>query len=229
MKKILITPLLLLLFIAGFSQNLDYGVHGKYLHPIKKETLEKAKFMADLIPYYPVWWIAGYESVEILATCDGKAMMASGANDTLSTEQRNILSKAELGTDIILNIKFKSKNAVTDNIETGTMNYSATVIPETEAEYPGGNQQMTQYLKENAIDKIPEISSKQIQQTLVEFTVNEKGETANAKIIKTSGDSETDKLLIEAINKMPKWSPAKDSKGRKVKQEFEFSVGSSGC
>ena len=109
------------------------------------------------------------------------------------------------------------------------MNYSATVIPETEAEYPGGNQQMTQYLKENAIDKIPEISSKQIQQTLVEFTVNEKGETANAKIIKTSGDSETDKLLIEAINKMPKWSPAKDSKGRKVKQEFEFSVGSSGC
>lgn len=88
---------------------------------------------------------------------------------------------------------------------------------------------MTQYLRENAINKIPETTSKQLQQALVGFTVNEKGAIANVQISKTSGDPNTDKLLLEAINKMPKWRPAEDSKGVKVKQEFEFSVGNVGC
>ena len=88
---------------------------------------------------------------------------------------------------------------------------------------------MTQYLRENAINKIPETTSKQLQQVIVGFTVNEEGKIANVQISKTSGDPNTDKLLLEAINKMPKWRPAEDSKGVKVKQEFEFSVGNVGC
>jgi TonB family protein len=63
----------------------------------------------------------------------------------------------------------------------------------------------------------------------VEFTVNEDCEIANAQISKTSGDQETDELLLNVINQMPKWKPAENAKGRKVKQEFEFSVGNVGC
>jgi TonB family protein len=186
--------------------------------------------MADIIPYYPAQWIMSYVSVEILATCDGKAMTATSASDTLSTEQKSILNTVDLGTDIVINITYKSKNSVTNNNEISRMNYSATVIPEIEAEYPSGFQQMTQYLKENAINKISDTTSKQIQQVLVRFTVNEEGEITNAQVFKTSGDLKTDKLLLEVINKMPKWKPAEDSKGMKVKQEFEFSVGAAtGC
>jgi TonB family protein len=229
MEKRIITPLLFLLFISGFSQNLSYEVHGKYTHPVKKEILTNAESMSDIIPYYPVHWIMGYVSAEISTTSYGKTMMATGTNDRLSTEQKDILKTVDLGTDIIINITYKYKNPVTGNIDIGSSNYSATVIPEIQAEYPGGQQQMTQYLKENAINKIPDTTSRQIETAIVRFTVNEEGEIADAQIFKTSGDPKTDKLLLKVINKMPKWSPAEDSKGIKVKQEFEFSVGSVGC
>ena len=34
--------------------------------------------------------------------------------------------------------------------------------------------------------------------------------------------TKTDKLLLEVINGMPKWKPAENAKGVKVKQDFEF-------
>jgi len=188
MEKSIITPLLFLLYITGFSQGLNFNVHGKYSHPIKKAELNDARFMSDIIPYYPAQWIMSYVSVEILATSDGKTMMAMGTNDTLSTEQKNIIYTADLGTDIVINIEYKYKNSVTDNIDINRMNYSVTVVPEIEAEFPGGYQQMTRYLKENAIDKISDTTSKVFQQVIVRFTVNEEGEIANAQIFKTSGD-----------------------------------------
>ena len=100
-----------------------------------------------------------------------------------------------------------------------------TVVPEIEAEYIGGYQELIKYLKVNVIDKISEPSVTAIrfqppfQSAKVIFTVNEEGKIVNATISKTSGDAKTDKILPDAINKMPKWKPANE-KGIKVKQEF---------
>jgi len=84
---------------------------------------------------------------------------------------------------------------------------------------------MRNYLKENAISKITEAASKKIKPAIVRFIINEDGAIAKAQISTTTGDDDTDKLLLEAINKMPNWKPAEDSKGKKVKQEFVLSVG----
>jgi TonB family protein len=229
MKKILIALLLLLFFITGFSQNLNYEVHGNYIHSVKKEILNKSNSIGDIIPYYPTGWIGGYISVEISATSDGKTVMAEGANDTLNDQQKDILTTAVLGTDIVINIKYKQKNWVNDKVQVNIINYTVTIVPDIEAEFPGGNELMTKYLKENAINKISETTSKELKQGIVRFTVNEEGTITDAKIFKTSGDLNTDKLLLEVINKMPKWRAAEDSNGIKVKQEFEFSVGNVGC
>lgn len=105
-----------------------------------------------------------------------------------------------------------------------------TVVPETEAEYPGGFKQLTEYLTENFINKISEKNAlERIRQAIVKFTVNEEGQIVDAKIFKTSKDPKTDKLLLEAINKMPKWSPAKNAMGIKVKQEISIPFGGGGC
>ena len=66
--------------------------------------------------------------------------------------------------------------------------------------------------------------SKDFTQAIVSFTVNEDGKIADAIVSKSSGDAATDKLLLKAINKMPKWKPAETADGTKVKQAFEFSV-----
>jgi TonB family protein len=229
MKNIIIIPILFLLFANSFAQDLNYEVHGKYTHPIKKETLDRAKSMSDMIPYYPSNWIAYYISVEILATNNGMPVTSAGINDQLSTEQKQILSSADPGTDVVINISFTYNNSVTDIANVGKMHYIATIVPQTEAEYPGGNQQMNQYFKENVISKIPGASSKQLPEILLGFTVNEEGKIDHARIIKTSRDPKIDELLLEAITNMPKWRPAEDSNGTKVKQEFEFSVGRAGC
>jgi TonB family protein len=229
MKISIIILLLSLLFITGFSQNLSYAVHSTYSHPVEKEKLNGAKSMSDIIPDYPASWMTDYISAEILTTINGKAAKAMSTNDMLTAEQINILHTVDLGSDIVVNITYKSKNATTDNIEINSMHFSVTVVPEIEAEYIGGNVEMTKYLKENAINKIPEAIVKDLQQAVVKFTINEKGEIANARLSKTSGDKKIDRLLLDAIKSMPQWRPAQNSKGIKVKQEFEFSVGNIGC
>jgi len=230
MKNNAITLFLLLSVMTGFSQDLNYDVHGAYSRSVTKEKLNDAKTMRDINPGYPTSsWITDYVSAEILATNNGKAMKAAGKNEVLSEEQKNILKTADLGTDVVIDVKFKQVNTVTGDVEIRKMHFSFTLVPEVEAEYPGGQEQLTQYLKQNAISKISVKDSKNFPMTKVRFIVNEAGEIADAKISATSGDREIDGLLLETINKMTKWKPAENSKGIKVKQEFEFSVGNGGC
>ncbi len=232
MKKIFLTPLLLLSFATSFAQDMKFELNSKLINPIKKEKLDEAKVMGDIIPGYPTNWIEGYVSVNISGTCDGKMISAKGTNEKLTAEQKNILNTADLGTNISVNIEYKTKNAISNAIELSTMHYRTTYAPDVQAEYVSGKEQMTDYLKENIITKVPEAINKQMTRAIVKFTVNESGEINNAEIGKTSGDAKTDKLLLEAINNMPKWKPAQNSNGTKVKQDFEFILGSNyivGC
>jgi len=218
----------LFICLTGFSQDLKYEVRGRYQRPVKKEKLEEARFLGDFISGYPTNWITEYVSVEISATCNGKSMKAVSLNDFLSPEQRNILKTADLSTPIVLDVKYKYRNPANGIMENNNIHTSVAVVPEIEAEYTGGREQMLKYLKENAIDKISSTIPEQFQQ-LVIFTINEEGKIVNARITMASKDPGADKLLMEAINKMPRWKPAENSEGVKVKQEFEFAVGNGGC
>jgi len=229
MKNTITTLLFFLAFITGYSQNLGYQVHGNYSRPITKEKLSAALTMNDISPGYPSSWITNYISAEVSATINGKVMKGLGKNDILSPEQKNILHQAELGTDVVVDIQYRYPNSVTNNMDLRGMHFEVTVVPEIEAEFIGGQAQLTQYLKENAINKISEADSKQMKQAIVSFTINEKGSIANAQISTTSGDPEIDKLLLKAITKMPKWKPAENAMCIKVKQDFQFSVGNDGC
>jgi TonB family protein len=156
--------------------------------------------------------------------------MATGANDILTPEQLNILQSASLGTEIVVHIQYQFLNDITHQIEDRSINYSTTIVPETEAEFPGGDQQLRQYFQGNAIDKLSEESSASLQQTVVRFTVDEQGDIANTQVVQSSGDAEIDEMFLDAINNMPEWKPAQDAQGIAVRQDFQFSVGNNtGC
>src|SRR4051812_9112396 len=116
MKKIiLLSPIALFFGLSAFAKigdkistdttkPLQFGVNGKYERPVKKESLIDCDSLNDIIAYYPVNWITTYDSVEILATCNGKTMRAMSANDKLSTEQKNILKTIDLGADLYINV-----------------------------------------------------------------------------------------------------------------------------
>ncbi len=233
MKKLLITPLLLLFCLNGSSQgspvtaqNWDFAVRANHGNSINIEKLNQVKSLSDLMPDYAASWIDKYLSVEISVTSGGKTISSRSKNEVLSTEQIKLLSTADLSTDVIINSTYLRKNAISGEPEENKMKYRSTVVPDTEAEYTGGQEQLIQYLKENAINKIEEENSKRTVQALVKFVINEQGEITDVQVSKTSDYPNIDKLLLETITNMPKWKPAQNAKGEKVKQGFEFSLNS---
>jgi len=156
--------------------NLNYSLQGRYKRPVTQTALQEAKLLGDFISGYPASWISDYISVEIMSRCDGKSLKAVSTNDMLTAEQKNILQAATLAADIIINVEYKSQNSMTGNFENSKMHVAMTVVPEIEAEYIGGKQEMTKYLKENVINKISAATPKEFQQGIVIFTINEKGE-----------------------------------------------------
>lgn len=211
---------------SNVSQELRFDVRGDYSRPVKLDKLKNAKSLGDIIPYYPVNWITHYRSSELSITTNGKALKANGSDDKLNSGQIQILQSVELASEIEITVKFKATNSVTGDMEDHTMKVLMTVVPEAEAEFPGGREQMRKYLKEAAINKI---NFDEIKPAIVNFTINEDGNAVNVLITKSTGNEKTDKLLIEAVNGMPKWKSAQNSKGKKVKQNFVFLIEMGGC
>jgi len=213
---------------SGFniSQELRFNVRGNYARPVLEDNLKKAKNLGDIIPYYPVNWISHYKSSEISITTNGKVLKARGSDDKLNSEQIQILKAVGPASEIGITVKYKATNAVTGVLEDHTMNVLMTVVPDVEAEYPGGREQIRKYLQEAAINKI---SQGEIKPAIVRFIINEEGAAVNALVTKSTGNDNTDKLLIEAVKNMPKWKPAQNSKGKKVKQDFVFLIEMGGC
>lgn len=263
MKSTIIIFLITLYLTPVFSEDYKYDYRGRNTPTVKKECIKEAHFITEITPefwrylalsykeqcqlnellelrrilYYPednYNDFIDYVSFEIGATCNGNALAARSTSDKLTIEQKNILNSADMGSDIIIKIKFKYKNQVNENpsndnnILEGEL--AVTLVPETEAEYPGGFNQMSAFFIENFFNKISETSnSEMIAQAVVKFTINEEGQVVNAKIFRSSSNTEIDKLILEATNKMPVWKPAKNLMGKRVKQEFTIPFVGGGC
>lgn len=228
--KIFATTLLLICFMySGFSQNLQFEVKGTYTKSITKDQLAQAMSMTDINPGYPSSWITDYVSTKVTATNNGTEMSAYGTNESLTEHQRHIIQQADMATDIKVEVAYRNKNAVTNEVSINAMHFGMTVVPEKQAEYIGGPEQLNHYLKINAIQKIDAKKSADLGDVIIRFTVTEEGEIANAQLSGTSKDPAIDKMLLKAINKMPKWKPAENAAGEKIAQQFVFSVGNIGC
>lgn len=231
--KTIFTLLLSLFLLNGFSQNPRDVFAGRYIPPISAETLNRATVISDVIPNCPEHWdeIIDIVSVKILAICDGEAKLAEGKTEKVNLEQYDILNRADLGTEISIQIEFKWKDvnsSVADNGKIQKMNeFRVAVVPETEAQFPGGTKELKKYLENNISSKVPKPSKEKplVPGATAVFTVDENGVVSDVKIIsKASSDPEVDKLLLEGLSKMPKWIPAQNAKGEKVKQEFKCGI-----
>lgn len=246
MKNIQI-KLIALLFIVftfpilGASQDSltnEFGYEVKRVYSkitITKEKLNEAHTLTDLNNenkdldmYYKSSWVKEYISVEILTSHKGTTRKASAKNGTLSQEQKDIMKMADAGTDISVKVQYIPENKLTHN-DIKELDFVITVDPENGAEYIGGQQKLNQYIKENAIDKIPEGSFKNYDLTAIKFAINEEGQITDAHIFESVyqsfNDEKVDKLLLETIRNMPCWTPAEYANGIKIKQEFVLTVG----
>ncbi|MDP1814871.1 MAG: energy transducer TonB [Leadbetterella sp.] len=229
MKKLVLGLLLSTTFLSGFAQDLAYEVRGKYLRTVTKDVLEHSNLLSDIIAGYPVNWVKEYISVDVLTEKDGKTEIAKGENQVLNTEQKSILNKADLESEVHINVRYISINSVTERKESNEMVVKMTVVPDIQAEFEGGYENLKKYLKDNLIDRIIENTPPEFQKGKVVFKIDPNGKLVDAEILESSGDTNMDNFLLEVFRNMPNWKPAQNATGEKVKQRFEFSMGIGGC
>lgn len=204
---------------------LEYKVNQVYPYiSITKEVLHEAKTLVDLNNRYKPSWVDSYISVEVSTTHDGKTRKTIGKNNVLNQAQKNSMNTADAGTDVSVKVHYMPKNTLTQN-DPKEIHFTFTVNPEHTAKYAGGQQQLKQYLKEHAIDKIPAGTFKGYSLAAVKFTINEEGQVINPYIFESSKNEKVDTLLLNAITNMSNWKPATYANGVKVKQEFALTVG----
>jgi TonB family protein len=229
MKKLILGLLLSTTFLSGIAQDLVYEVRGKNLKTVTKDVLEHSNLLSDIIAGYPVNWVKEYVSVDVLTEKDGKTEIAKGENQVLNTEQKTILNKVDLDSEVHINVHYKSINSVTERKENNEMVVKMTVVPEIQAEFEGGYENLKKYLKDNLIDRIIENTPPEFQKGKVVFKIDPNGKLVDEEILESSGDTNMDNFLLEVFRNMPNWKPAQNAIGEKVKQRFEFSMGIGGC
>ena len=207
------------------SEQPDYEVNVNYPPlSITKQQLNEANTIANINKFFKPSWIREYISVEILTTQNGMTKKGISKSDFFSHEQKDNMAKADVGTDIQIKVQYMPENTLKHN-DAKEFKFSFLVNPEIEAQFPGGQQQLKQYLNEHAINKIPAGSFENYDLATIKFSINENGKIVDAHAFWPFKDEMIDNLLLEAIQNMPNWNPAEYANGVKVKQELVLSVG----
>ncbi|MEI6020986.1 MAG: TonB C-terminal domain-containing protein [Bacteroidota bacterium] len=174
-----------------------------------------------------------YVSIEIVVKSKGEYQNAKGTSHALNKQQKELLLMADLGTDIVVKLKFKYKEWISnadkdDGIKEAE--YTLTVIPNEEAMMNGGYTQFSDYLNEHLVKPFPGKSNfNKIAQAAVQFSVNDKGEIIMPKLIRSSSDKKIDQAILKVISNMKHWNVAKNAQGLPVQEEFTVSLGGGGC
>lgn len=192
-------------------------------------VLDTAITIEDLNPYYKSSWVKEFESVSISTIHDGKIRKANNQDDVLTQEQLNNLKTADIRSDITIELNYIPDNTLSHN-ESKTYDFTFTINPNQQAEYPGGREQFDDYINEKITGKISDANIKIHNVRAVQFTIDESGQVVDAHIPDTPSNfnedaNAVDSLMMHAICNMPKWKPATYDDGTKVDQEFVLTAG----
>ena len=232
MKSSILFIAILLLSVSLEGQDQDrisFDVRRISGSPIVEADLQQAHTIKDINPGYPSSWVDGYESVVVTVTDDEQTATAMGQGETFTAEQQALLKDAIAGDQISIEVKYRpahfSKHEASKTI---AMNYS--IVPEKEAEYPGGRDALMTFLEERTIGKLnPEIA-KAIEIASVTFTISGDGIVEEVTLDKPTYHASVNELLLNAFKDMPKWAPATRADGSQLSQKFQLTLGTMiGC
>ena len=229
MKKILFV-LFALPCCYGFSQTAREIFSKRTAAAVHREQLLGASTVKQIIPDCPAHWDQTIDIVYVYISGykNGNELRASADGETLSDKQKEILKNSDLGTIVEVEIWFRWKDSTTalgDYGKIQKMNeYRLAVVPEIEAEYPGGKEEVSKYLEENILPKVQTLGEEK-QITLVQgfFTIDENGKLSDLNFPGQAHASDCDRVLKDALKNMPDWTPAKNANGSHIKQVFNFS------
>lgn len=194
---------------------------------IQETKLDKINTLTDLNKRYPASWVKAYISVEISAFKNGIQTKASGISDVLNQEQKELIRLVDRSSDIAVSVTYLPNNSLKNDTKK-QYDFKVTVLPDKNADYAEGVEQLIQYLQEHAIVNIEAGSFTGYDLTAIKFTITEQGHITDIQVALPSKNAKIDEMLVMAISKMPKWKPAEYANGLKVKQDFILTIGNMG-
>lgn len=192
---------------------------------VSREVIKDANTIMDINRHYKTTWVKEYYSVDVLTSQKGTVKKASGKSEVLTAKQKKLISNADMGEEITIQVHYLPDNTLSTN-EPKHYEFSFEVSPEVEAQYSGGEKKLMSYLEDEAISKISKDKFEQWALAAVKFTIDEKGHIVDPSVFESSNDEEIDKVLLDAICNMPSWMPAAYANGQNTAQEFVLMVGS---
>jgi len=208
------------------------GIHQKLRKQL--DSLKKTEFPLGYYANNPMSYdmLIDYYSVEITEDANTQQISASSNSDMLSPEQKKLMSNAAIGSTLNIVVKFKLKNRYAalnnENFYQGFLNLN--IVPTFEAKFPGGMIQFENYINANIFDQCANNKEyAQLSFMKIKFTVDKNGSITGANLLEGSKNVQLNHRVLEALNKMPKWQAAMNSKRINVQQSFEFYFGSNGC
>ncbi len=191
---------------------------------IQEDELVEINTLTDLNKRYPTSWVREYISVEISAYKNGTQTKALGIGDVLNQEQKELMRLADRNSDIAVSVMYLPENSLKNNA-VKQYDFKVTIMPDKNAVYNEGAEQLIQYLQKNSIVNIEAGSFTGYDLTAIKFTITEQGHITDIQVAMPSKDTKIDEMLVAAISKMPNWKPAEFSNGLKVKQNFVLTIG----
>ena len=142
-------------------------------------------------------------------------------------------AKIEWGLKHLRRLTFKNGKLVNSGYMMGSGVYydnnGQYLFPvlETEAEFPGGNKVLTEWIKSNMQYPKECVENKIEGRAFVRFVVKKDGSIDNVEILKSSRNSELDQEALRLMNDedMPQWIPAtqfSESDGKYIKVDSRF-------
>lgn len=212
----------------GFAQELRYDISGKYDRAIKLADLQKAKSLSALSPGFPKSWITTYKSTQISLSGHESMVSARGQNEVLSPDQLDLLGKAETGQSLVVEVFYTYDEGGKKDEVPRKIGFSLSIIPDTEASFPGGYPLLSSLLQEEIVKAVSAMDP-QLKKVKMGFTISDAGLILSPEVLESSGNQNIDQFIIQQLSKLPRWNPARLQNGRKVSQDFIFSIGKDGC
>ncbi len=213
--------------------DLYYGVDTRFA-AVKKTDIQKATTIYAFLNEGEKQQIAHINSVNIVIIKDNRQseLQTYGTSDQLTDAQIKLIRSTDYFNHFTIRTEFKEKKKETGKLEERFFGPHITVVPDQQAIYVNGKDELIKYLKDNSRDDINIIKDDKLGAIKLSFIISKQGTVKDVKHdAMTTGYPSIDERFITLIKKIPgKWIPAENSRGEKIEQELVFTFGpANGC
>lgn len=207
----------------------EVKVGSRFIWKISESDLHNATSIRDIFPKDVTKGIRNFDQVRLEQMGDLE-ISEMGEGERLNQAQLSLIQKMKNGNEFNLKAYYKTVSESSGKSQYDHLIYYFSIVPDQEAVYNSGMEQLEYHLKSVAQKEILRVDRKKWEPGRLSFTISKDGEVTDVNLESTSGFNNVDTKFMEAIMSLPlKWTPAKNHQGEAVEQELILFFGTMGC